>query len=61
MAALVLPIDHSHERSVSLVRVSPLAEWYVSRCSSTKDYKYICIYNLWYNRGECTVISLNEH
>ena len=41
-------IDHSHERGVSLVRVSPLADWYASL-------------RLPFNRGECTVISLDEH
>ena len=30
-----LGIDHSHERGGSLVRVSPLADWYVCGCRST--------------------------
>ena len=35
LEAVYFSIDHSHERGVSLVRVSPLADWYVSGCRST--------------------------
>ena len=41
-------IDHSHKRGVTLVRVSPHADWYVSL-------------GLPFNRGKCTVISLDKY
>jgi len=42
--------DHSHKQGMSLVRVSPLAEWYVSSCRSTET-----------TTDKCMVISLDEH